>query len=217
MEFITREITSNNWLTILLVLCLALLAIAKKLDALKFADFMTLFTSTKYIISSQKTSTLSSPFNTILLILQIISVSLFLYSGFEAFEFEVLPIQINLFFKIIILYTVIVICKLLVEKIVATIFSIDSIIDEYLFHKVSYRNFIGVLLLPINIIFIYAFLPTRNVFIAVLALLFIINAIVLISFYKKNENTILKHLFYFILYLCALEIAPYFILYKLIK
>ncbi|MEW7289885.1 DUF4271 domain-containing protein [Aquimarina sp. 2304DJ70-9] len=216
MEFITREITSTNWLTILIVFCLVLLAIAKGINALRFYDFVALFSNNKYIISYQKPNKLSSLFNVVLLLLQITSVSLFIYICFDVFEWRATPIEITLYFKISILYTVIIICKLLIEKIVATIFSIDAIIDEYLFYKVSYRNFIGLLLLPINIIFIYSIQPSKIAFIILFAAIVVLNIIVLISFYRKNENTILNHMFYFILYLCALEIAPYLILYKLV-
>ncbi|MBQ0734633.1 DUF4271 domain-containing protein [Aquimarina celericrescens] len=217
MEYITREIVSTNWLTILLLICLGLLAIAKGLNALRFSDFMMLFSNNKYIISYQKPNKLSSPFNAVLLLLQIASVSLFLYLYFDIFELQVVATEITLYIKITIIYAVIVICKLLIEKIIATIFSIDGIVDEYLFYKVSYRNFLGVILLPFNIVFIYALQPTRIVYLILVILLIILNLVVLVSFYRKNENIIFNHLFYFILYLCALEIAPYFILYKLIS
>ncbi|WP_103865072.1 DUF4271 domain-containing protein [Aquimarina sp. I32.4] len=217
MNFITREIAHINWLTILIVICLLLLAIAKRVNSLRFSDFTMLLSNNKYIISHQKPNKLSSLFNAILLLFQIASVSLFIFLCFDTFEWQVIPSQITLYFKITIIYTVVVICKLLIEKIIATIFSIDSIIDEYLFYKVSYRNFMGVILLPTNILFIYALQPSKIAFIILLILLVILNTIVLFSFYKKNESIILNHMFYFILYLCALEIAPYFILYKLIS
>ncbi|GAA4273435.1 DUF4271 domain-containing protein [Aquimarina gracilis] len=217
MEIITREILSTNWLTILFLISLGLLVTAKGLNSLRFSDFMMLFNNNKYIISYQKPNKLSSPFNAVLLILQIASASLFIFLCLHVFELELASFEITLFFKITIVYGVTIMFKLLVEKIVATIFSIDDIIDEYLFYKISYRNFMGVILLPINIVFVYALQPTKIIFIVLFALLLILNLIVLISFYRKNENVILNHLFYFILYLCALEIAPYFILYKLIK
>ncbi|WP_103069370.1 DUF4271 domain-containing protein [Aquimarina sediminis] len=217
MEFILREITSTNWLTILIMVSVFLLVIAKRVNALRFADFMMLFSNSKYIITHQKLNKLSSLFNAILLLFQIVSVSLFIYLCINVFEWQVIPNEITLYFKIAIIYAVIIICKLLVEKIIATIFSIDAVIDTYLFYKVSYRNFMAVTLLPVNILFIYTLQPTKIVFIILLILLIILNIIMLISFYKKNETIILNYLFYFILYLCALEIAPYFILYKLIS
>ncbi len=217
MELILREIPSTNWLTILIMVSILLLTIAKSVNTIRFSDFMMLLTNNKYILSSQKVNKLSSLFNVILLLFQIISVSIFIYLCFKVFKWEVPSDEITLYAKIVILYTVIIICKLLVEKIIATVFSIDSIIDLYLFHKISYRNFIGVLLLPINILFIYGLQASKITFIVLLICLIVINVIMLFSFYRKNQNIILNHMFYFILYLCALEIAPYFILYKLIS
>lgn len=216
MEIITRNIIANNWLTILIIACLVLLSVAKRINSLSFSNFMMLLSNNKYIISYQKPNRLSTSFNSVLLLFQIISASLFLYLCFNVFDSQVTSSEINLYFKILIIYTVVVICKLLIEKIIGTIFAIDTIIDEYLFYKVSYRNFMGVVLLIANILFIYTFTPSKIALIVLVIALLVLNTIVLISFYKKNENIILNHKFYFILYLCALEIAPYFILYKLI-
>ncbi len=215
MEIITREIATNNWLTIVLVTCLVLLAAAKQINILRFSDFVMLLANSKYIIAHQKLNKLSSLFNAVLVVFQIVSVSLFVYLCFDTFKGQETD-QVITYFKILTLYTLVVICKLLIEKIIAAIFSIDSIIDMYLFYKVSYRNFIGMLLMPINIVCIYVVQPSKSVFVVLVVLLLILNAIMLFSYYKKNENIIFNNLFYFILYLCGLEIAPYFILYKLI-
>ncbi|MDY8134987.1 DUF4271 domain-containing protein [Aquimarina sp. 2201CG5-10] len=217
MEFIAREITTNNWITILIVICLALLASAKLLNPVKFSDFTLLFNTNKYIVLQQKPNKLSTPFNIILIAFQIISSSLFIYFCWKIFGLHNTSDETTLFFEITILYTVVIICKILIEKIVGTIFSIDTIIEDYLFYKVSYRNFLGLILLPINILFVYTAEPSQIVLIALLVILLILNLIVLFSVYKKNENIILNHLFYFILYLCALEMAPYYVLYKLIS
>ncbi len=217
MEFITREIVGTNWLTIVIIMSFTLLVIAKQMNVLRFSDFMMLFTNNKYIISYQKSNKLSSAFNVILITAQCISVSLFIYLWFVVYKLEVAPKMSMLYFKIAIIYTVIIICKLLIEKIIAAVFSIDAIIDEYLFYKISYRNYLGMLLLPINILFIYTFTPSKVIFVILFVIIAILNLIILISFYKKNENIVLNHIFYFILYLCALEIAPYFILFKLIE
>ena len=215
MEILTREIVSTNWLTIVIISCMVLLAAAKEVNALRLSDFLMLLTNSKYIIAYQKLNKLSSLFNVILILFQVISVSLFIYLCFGVFECQETD-RIILYFKILTIYTVVVICKLLIEKIIAAIFSIDSIIDTYLFYKVSYRNFIGVLLLPINIIYIYSAQLSQIVCVIIIILLVMLNGIMLFSYYRKNENIILNNMFYFILYLSALEIAPYFILYKLI-
>ncbi len=216
MEFIVREIETNNWITLVLIVCASLLAFAKLLNPVLFYDFIVFFNTNKYFSLDQKANKLSSLFNSFLIMVQIISISLFVYLCLNSFEWKFEYTRTLLFLKIAIVYALIVICKLLIEKIIGAIFSIDSIIDDYLFHKVSYRNFIGVILLPVNILIVYTVTPTKTILIIIIALLLILNIFFLSSVYKKQENIILGNLSYFILYLCALEIAPYFILYKLV-
>ncbi|MFD2563222.1 DUF4271 domain-containing protein [Aquimarina rubra] len=216
MEVITREIISTDWITIVIIVCLALLATAKLINSARFSEFVMLFNTNKYIVINQKGNKLSTFFNGILILVQILSVSLFIYLSIDVLEWKDQVIDLTLYLKIASLYLFIFICKILVEKIISTIFSIEILIEDYLFYKISYRNFLGLILLPLNLLFIYTAKPSKIVIIILIISLLILNLIVLFSVYRKNENVILNHLFYFILYLCALEIAPYFILYKLI-
>ena len=106
--------------------------------------------------------------------------------------------------------------KVLLERLIGSVLSIDSIVNDYLFQKISYKNYIGLLLIPVNAFLIYSLKPDTLTFIIVLGILLVINAIGSLSFFKRNQSVIKKNFFYFILYLCALEISPYVILYKLI-
>ncbi|WP_344926308.1 DUF4271 domain-containing protein [Aquimarina addita] len=216
MEIITRDITSTNWITIVMLICLALLATARLANTVRFSEFLLLFNTNKYIFVHQKGSKLSTIFNGILMLVQVLSVSLLIYICFEVLNWQKETINMILFLKIATFYLVVLVCKMLVEKIVATIFSIEPIIEEYLFYKISYRNFMGMLLLPLHLVFFYTIKPTAIILFIILGLLLLSNLIMLFFIYRKNEKIILNNLFYFILYLCALEIAPYFILYKII-
>ncbi|GAA6766170.1 hypothetical protein AAFH68_21100 [Flavobacterium sp. CGRL1] len=106
-----------------------------------------------------------------------------------------------------------ILAKYLIEKIVATSFNIDDFVELFNLQKVTYRTYIGVLILPINaILFYYDNIPT----IVPLAIIGISLCISLYSYFisiKTYQNVIIGKLFYFILYLCALEIAPYYFLY----
>ncbi|WP_366141981.1 DUF4271 domain-containing protein [uncultured Aquimarina sp.] len=186
------------------------------MNSARFSEFVMLFNTNKYIVLNQKGNKLSTFFNGILILVQVLSVSLFIYLCLDVLQWQSDIINITLYLKIASLYLFVLICKILVEKIISTIFSIEILIEDYLFYKLSYRNFLGVILLPLNLLFIYTTKPSKIVLIVLIASLVILNLIILFSIYKKNENIILNHSFYFILYLCALEIAPYFMLYKLI-
>jgi len=102
----------------------------------------------------------------------------------------------------------------LLERLIGSLFEIDQLIDNYIFQKISYKNYIGLLLLPINALLIFSVTPSRQIIFLVLSILLIISVIGLITSFKSHQSLIKKNFFYFILYLCALEIAPYIILYK---
>src|SRR5690606_28874261 len=104
--------------------------------------------------------------------------------------------------------------KLYTEKIIASIFSIDTIIDHYLYQKLSYRNLLSILILFANILLIYTFSESKFIVIFIASVVLLINVAMLLYTFKSSEKIITNNLFYFILYLCALEISPYFILYK---
>jgi len=59
--------------------------------------------------------------------------------------------------------------------------------------------------------------PSKAIIYTAIVLLLIINLIGFITSFKMHQKLILNNLFYFILYLCALEIAPYIILYEFIS
>ena len=79
----------------------------------------------------------------------------------------------------------------------------------------NYKNFIGIVLIPINMILVYAVEPTEKLIYGFLIGLLVLNFIGFLSTFKSYQKLILSNFFYFILYLCALEIGPYIILYKL--
>ncbi|SEK92002.1 protein of unknown function [Aquimarina amphilecti] len=216
MKVIVREIIATDWITIVIMTSIILLASARLMNSVRFSEFIMLFNTNKYVVINQKGNKLSTFFNGVLMLVQILSISLFAYLSVEAFQWQGDHIDMMLYFKIAALYLFVVICKILVEKIISTIFSIETLIEDYLFYKISYRNFLGVILLPLNLLFVYSVKPSKIVVIVLIVSLLILNLIILFSVYRRNENVILNNLFYFILYLCALEIAPYFMLYKLI-
>ena len=163
MDFIVREIPSLDWLTLIIISCLGLLLTTKLMNPIRFNHFVMLITTNQFITLNPKANKISTPFNLTLLGFQIISVSLFLYLCWSSFE---LPNQFSnskLYFVIMGFYGVLLIFKIIIEKIVGIIFALDTVIEEYLFYKVSYRNFLGLLVLPINILFIYAFQPHKIV------------------------------------------------------
>jgi hypothetical protein len=122
-----------------------------------------------------------------------------------------------LFIRIATLLTVFILVKYLIEKIVATIFGIEEIMDEYNLTKVNYRTYVGLLLLPITVVMFYNDGFSNILIVPLFFLLIAINLFTYVITFVRYQNYVLSKLFYFILYLCAFEIAPYYFVYYLIK
>lgn len=214
MDFSERTLLTTDWATYLLVGCLVLFAASKYFYPRRFHEFVFLPISDQYFQIHGKNDEIHHPFNILLFAVQVICVSIFIFLLVRAFYPEVVAENEWLFLQISSGYCIFVLTKTTVEKLVANIFSIDAIINNYLYQKLSYRNFLGILFFVANLVFLYIATPSRQVLLIFGGSMLLINTIALFYSYKKNGKVIGANIFYFILYLCALELAPYIILYK---
>ncbi len=216
MEEIIRNTAIPDWITLLIFLCLSFVAIAKLKNASRFNEFIQLIVTNKYFLVHGKNPQIFNSFNTLLLLVQIISASLFIFIFLVSFR-EDLSLQNQIvYIQILGFFTLFIGLKFYIEKIIATLFSIEKLIDTYLYQKLSYRNLIALLLLVFNMILLYTTIPSTSILIAMVTIIVLFNIISLGYSYKVQEKLVRGHLFYFILYLCALEISPYIILYKIL-
>ena len=211
-----REVISNEWFTILIVLCIATLAVAKYIFTRRFHDFISIIGSPKYLKIYAREQKFVDQFDALLFINLIISLSIFSFIAYRTLVGNVV-FEITLFLKILIGIGAIILIKVLLERLIASIFEIDALIDNYIFQKTNYKNYIGFLLLPINIILIYSIESSRILIFIIISLLFLVNLMGFFTSLRTNQKLIVGNLFYFILYLCALEIGPYVILYKVLN
>ncbi len=103
--------------------------------------------------------------------------------------------------------------KYFVEKIIAVCFNAEDFAEQYNLVKVSYRSFLGLILFPVIAILFYNQFNVPYFLWIVVGLFLIFNGILFIMLLKNYQKLFSKFLFYFILYLCTFEIAPYVILY----
>ncbi len=210
-----REIISNDWFTLLIVLSLCVLAIAKYAYSNRFNDFLWVVGNSKYLKIYSREQKFIDWFDALLFFNLILSVSLFSFLSYNTLVATV-AFDILLFLKILLGIGALILIKVLLERLIGSLFEIDALIDSYIYQKTSYKNYIGFGLLPINILLIFTLQPKPSIIYTILGLLFIINLIGFITSFKTHQKLIINNFFYFILYLCALEIAPYIILYKLL-
>lgn len=208
-----REIISNDLFTILIVIAIVIVAMARLASPNRFTDFIYVIGNSKYLKIYSRDQKFLDTFDALLFSNFVLSASVFIYI-IHQYLTDNQGVSINLLFKLILGIAVFILIKILLERLIASVFEIDTLIDQYLFQKTSYKNYLGLILIPVNAVLIFSISPSiTNIYIIVILLL-LLNIIGLISSFKTHQNTIKGNLFYFILYLCALEIAPYIILYK---
>jgi hypothetical protein len=210
-----RVIEPKDWATYLFVFSFVLIAISKTAFETRFNDFLRILVSDKYIKVYKDSSHLMSGFTILLFIVQIISFSFFIQLILNHFGY-VSKTDWVLFIRIFTFFGIFVLSKFLIEKIIATTFNIEEFTEQFNLQKVSYRTFIGLILLPINIYLFYNNSSSNILIICVLVMILAINLFTYLISLKIYQNLFIGKLFYFILYLCALEIAPYCFIYYLI-
>ena len=207
------RITENkDWATALFVLAFAIIAFTKSVYENRFEDFMNLIFSDKYSKVYRDSSNLNSSFTISLFFVQVISFAFFIQ-----LSLSVLGIASKtdwlLYIQIITFLIFFILAKYLIEKIIATAFNIEEFVEQFNLQKVTYRTYIGLIILPISVILFYYDTISRNILLIILLVFLIFNVLAYLISIKKYQNLIFGKLFYFILYLCTLEIAPYFFMY----
>ncbi|MFV8226386.1 DUF4271 domain-containing protein [Christiangramia aquimixticola] len=215
MQAIYRIYEYQDWITITFLICFVLIVLAKILFPQRFEDFLSLLTSGKFIAFKGKENKAFHGFNILLLTIQSLAISMFLYLCYDYYFESDLAVPI-LYIRILTAYVCIILIKTGVEKIIGNIFEIDDQVDYYIFQKFTYRSFIAICLLCISLLLTYSVNLNSLLLSLTGGLALIANGLGMFIIYRRNQNVLIVNWFYFILYLCALEIAPYIILYKLI-
>lgn len=209
-----RDFNNVDILTLTIMGCLLLVAVSKLLFPKRFDEFVLLLFNSRYSSLYSKDRRFFDIFEGLLFFNFILNLGVLLYTYFRYNGLSTVA-QSDIF-TYAFLIGLFIILKVFFERLLSSVLDIETIIDKYLFQKISFRNFIGLLLLPLNAFLLYTFKPNQMVFYFGFGFLILILIFGVFLFVKNNLNTFKKSLFYFILYLCTLEIIPYVVIYKII-
>lgn len=216
IQFQERVIHFKDWATILFVLSFLVIGINKNVFQARFNEFVKLAISDKYTKIYKDTSNLMSSFTISMFFVQLFSFAFFILLLLKQFKFTKTSEGI-LFLQIFTFLAVFILSKYLIEKIIATSFKIEEFNEQFNLLKVSYRTYFGFLLLPINVILYYNPILNKDwIYYGIVTIIIITNLTTYFVALKMYQNLVLRKIFYFILYLCTLEIAPYYFIYYFI-
>ncbi|WP_161554572.1 DUF4271 domain-containing protein [Sinomicrobium soli] len=214
MNAIYRNADYHTIETVLLVSCLALVAYAKISNEARFRRFLEAFVSDKYLkLYGKEQDPNLNRFNIPLFLVQIIIFGMLLWLAGAYLGLVSLHINLLLIIAALGLF---IMFKFYLEKIIATIFDLNSFLEKYNFYKLTYRSLIAIILTPLIALLVYNPIHEKIVISATISLFLLLNIIAWGRILRKHQKFLTGKLFYFILYLCALEIAPYLIVVKMV-
>ncbi|MGB5371363.1 MAG: DUF4271 domain-containing protein [Flavobacteriaceae bacterium] len=208
MEAVLRTAQTPDWITFLIFASLIFIVLAKGFFYGKYMNFMILPINNKYIFLYNKKDKLMNGFQVFLTLFQLFNSSLFLYLIGKLF----LGIPKNddplLFMGILGGLVVFLLLKISLQLVSAFIFDSEKTILEIIFKKLSYFNYSALVMFLANAVLSFIFIDSKIVVYVAIFLILWINIIGWSTLLKNHQNFIAANFFYFILYLCALEIAP---------
>jgi Domain of unknown function (DUF4271) len=220
---------TKDWATVLFVLSFAILAINRTVFSARFTEFARLGWSNKYTKIYKDSANMQSWFTISFFLVQVISFAFLIQFMLSSFDFlykdgssflgeqsrHSYQIKTSwiIYVQIFTLLFFFILAKYLIEKIIATSFDIEEFSELFNLQKVNYRAYIGMLLLPVNVVLFYNDNINPAILYIVLALIILASIASYVFSLRNYQNLILGKIFYFILYLCALEIAPYYFMY----
>ena len=215
-EGIERIAATSDWVTLFFLVVLILIAVLQFNYTERFSKLFSLVYSEKYYTDYIKTRPLVfNSFHTIFFFIIIFNISLFVYFALNTFSLSSDQGEFYFFLQILLMTFGYFILRFFVGILLANIFEVEEGQKYFTFLKMSNLALISILVLPLLILanysvgFFHKFLITFGVVSSLAIALF--RYFVLI----KNEKLSFNNLFYLFLYLCALELAPFIVIYKL--
>ena len=211
MQAIEKIDISTNWVTLIFMVLLLCVFLLKGFHRTKLKEYFFAFFNKGFIVSEiEERASLLNRFSVVLFFFTTGTFGLLTFFLMNYFSQEVF-LEISLFWKTLLFFVGYLTVKRILEKLFVILFSIQTETVSFLTAKSIYTHTISLWTFPVLILFFYAALPNQILF-GFILFLFVIKLTLL---FANNKNLILSKLFYIILYICAFEIAPPFLLFKL--
>jgi len=217
MNSILREVANTDWITIVILISIVFIIVAKSMFYSRFLNFMVLPFNNKYLFIYNKKDILLNWFHIFISAFQLMNLTLFIfYTDNILLSAEIVSNVINylIIFGLLVVFFVL---KIIIQLGNSFIFESQKTITEIIFKKISFMNFSGLILFLANILLTFIFPGSKFIVLAGILLVFVVNLIGWITILRIHQKYISTYFFYFILYLCALEISPYALILYYIK
>ncbi len=215
-EGLERISVTDDWITLVLVIVLILITLLKNNYNDQFSKLFSLLYSEKYYTDYIKiVPLLFNGFHLIYFFVITFNISLLILFIFEAYYPTYFDNSLFFFTQIFSLSILYLTIRYFLGLLLSNIFDISESQKYFTFLKISNLSLISVLIYPLLILMNYSvgfFHKLLIIFsIIIVMILFLFRYFIII----KNEKLNFNNMFYLFLYLCALELAPFIVIYKL--
>ena len=215
MEGTLRTLISQDWFTLISLGIVALITFLRLLNPQQFIAFASLAFTEKYFNTLERREKRARLFDNILHLVQFLIIPLILFILYQ----KQITFQTVDFWRLgsyFLFYMVFIIVKYAIVWLIGYLLNFRALSMPYHRHRIIYVNYLCLLAFCIIAFFQYtpidlSFLEGIVLWISVLGLVFFILKIIV-----QYKDILISHPLYFILYFCALELAPYYILYKVL-
>lgn len=208
------SLVTNNWVTITFIIMIGLLVIANYFFEKQFIKFSAFFQSKQYFVDYISITTVFHPFNILFFIFQTSCYALLILKVVEYFNDLMIKNQWFLFIKITFGIFIFYILRYLIGKGIALFFKLKKDHEALSFMKFSHLAKVALITFPFIIILHYLEFKNGILFLFLAIYVILLLLVKYVRLLHQNQKLIYSKLFYFILYLCALEILPLLVVFK---
>jgi hypothetical protein len=212
VQALEKIVINTNWISIILVFLFAIIAVLKLIDGDKLKGYVFALFNKSFIEDEvEENTSFFSSFYSLLFIFSSVVLAL-VTSLLVAETNKNTSFSVSSFFLILGIIWSYFTIKSLLEIGVISLFFIKKEVRFYVVSKFGYLYSISFFLIIFLVLFRFGPL-NFSFFIAATLGLFLLKFVFQLV---NNKNLVFGKLFYFILYLCASEIAPLLIMFKLV-
>ena len=209
-----RDILLKDAFTVIILSLIVIITLIKYNNHKKFNSLLKIFWNSSYLKKYKYEKITYYLFDCFLQINFIVSLGLFVLIYNIIYNGNRLSFNFLEFIDIIQIIITFLVLKNLTEIVISWIFNIQWLTNLYLNEKINYNSLIGLIILPINVLILYFFSPSINILFVFIYIILLLKLTAYVNSFILHQKTIKKSWFYFILYLCTLEIIPYLLLYN---
>lgn len=215
-EGLERLSLTRDWITIILFTALVLIAFLKFSYNERFVKLFSLSYSEKYFTNYSKSKPLIfNSFHLLFFVIINFNISLLIYYAIKAFDPSKISHDFSYFAQILLVVFLYFVARYLIGYLLSVVFSLSEEQDHVTLLKVSNLAYLSVLFFPLLVLMNYSSFALHRILIT-----FSLTVAIILLFTRyftivKNLKLNFNNFFYLFLYLCALEIAPILVIYKM--